>query len=279
MNFFLNTALSLLMLFVLTGKKIKTYEAESPYQNGKQKIRVLLPDSYPKSRPYRVLYLLPISGGLDGGLEFFQRENIQNRHDLIVVEPAFEKMPWFGDHVTDLKTRQASYMREFVVPFIESRYDTVGNPEGRLLIGFSKGGWGAFSLILKNPDFYGYAASWDSPMLIDQMYNENVGMIQVFGTLEHFYRFRPDLLAVEQKAFFQDKPRLVLAGEKIWGPSLRPKMTTHTVAMHDILVQQNIPHVYDNTLTVEHRWDSGWIGPVTEALMRIANSGSSGTEP
>ena len=45
-----------------------------------------------------------------------------------------------------------------VVPLIEEHYSALGTAEGRLLFGFSKSGWGALTLILRNPDFFGYAA-------------------------------------------------------------------------------------------------------------------------
>ena len=78
-----------------------------------------------------------------------EQMNAHNEYNLIIVQMGFEKEPWFGDHATDPKVRQASYVKDFVVPFIEENYAALGSPEGRLLFGFSKSGWGAFSLIFK----------------------------------------------------------------------------------------------------------------------------------
>ena len=125
---------------------IRVHTVETPYQNGRQEIHVLLPDSYGDDKPYRVLYVLPVEKGFEQrygyGLGVFKEMNAHNRHDLIVVQMGFEKEPWYGDHATDPKIRQASYLKEFVVPFIEKRYSTMGEREGRLLFGFSKSGWG-----------------------------------------------------------------------------------------------------------------------------------------
>jgi len=153
---------------------IKIHTAETDYQNGTQEIHVLLPDNYSTGRLYRVLYVLPVEPGFQQrfgyALSVLQEMNAHNRYDIIMVQMGFEKEPWFGDHATDLRTRQASYLKDYVVPFIEERYSTLREPEGRLLFGFSKSGWGAFSLLLTYPDCFGYAASWDAPLLIREFH-------------------------------------------------------------------------------------------------------------
>jgi hypothetical protein len=202
------------------------------------------------------------------GLGVFQQMNAHNTYDLILVEMGFEKEPWYGDHATDPKTRQASYVKDFVVPFIERHYSTMGKPSGRLLLGFSKSGWGAFSLILKYPEFFGYAASWDAPMFLDRFYYH---MEPVYGTLEQFQAYRPDLLAPRKKEQFQKKARLVLAGERDWGKSIpAPHGGSHTVEMHELLVHKGIKHVYDDTLNTAHRWSESWMAPTLEALLTLA---------
>jgi len=98
---------------------IDIHTAETEYQNGKQEIRVLLPDNYSTSRLYRVLYVLPVEAGFQSqfgyGLGVLQEMNAHNLYDLIVVQMGFEKEPWFGDHAAEPKTRQASYLKEHVV--------------------------------------------------------------------------------------------------------------------------------------------------------------------
>lgn len=140
------------------ASEVEKHVVETEYQKGKREIRVLLPDDYKKTSAYRVLYVLPVGTGFDSfgyGLGILKEMNAHNKHNLIIVQMDFQKEPWFGDHATDPDVRQASYLKEFVVPFIGKNYSTLGTPEGRLLLGFSKSGWGAFSLILKYPEFFG----------------------------------------------------------------------------------------------------------------------------
>ena len=44
----------------LLAAPVEKYEVETEYQNGKQEIRVLLPDDYKMTRSYQVLYVLPV---------------------------------------------------------------------------------------------------------------------------------------------------------------------------------------------------------------------------
>lgn len=51
-------------------------------------------------------------------------------------------MPWYGDHANKSNIRQESYIRECLVPYMEKHFPTYEEKEGRLLLGFSKSGWG-----------------------------------------------------------------------------------------------------------------------------------------
>lgn len=248
-----------------------TWKLRTEYQNGSHEVRVLVPETYSKARKYRVLYVLPVEADFEEeygyGLGEFQKLEAHNLHDVILVEAGFEIAPWYGDHASNPRVRQASFMREALVPFIESKYSTLGTSEGRLLIGFSKSGWGAYSLILTYPDFFGYAAAWDAPMFLSDLH---YNMEEVFGTIEQLQRYRPDLLIPRQARFFRNRARLVLAGEKLFGtagPALGGM--SQTVATHELLVRESIPHHYDDSLSAPHRWDKDWMDPTLEALMSL----------
>jgi len=249
---------------------VETVEVESEYQIGKQEIRVLLPDKYDPAKQYRVLYVLPAAHKIEGygyGIGLLKELDAHNKYALILVSMSFHEEPWYGDHATDPHVQEASYLRKFVVPYIEKKYGTLGTPEGRLLIGFSKSGWGAFSLILHDPDFYGYAAAWDAPMMLQTF---RYGLDKVFGTLDQMALYRPDLLAVKNKEFFQKKNRLVLTGETYWGKMFpAPGGASHTVAMHELLEKEKILHTYDDTIKVEHKWDKGWLEPTLKLLIDL----------
>jgi enterochelin esterase-like enzyme len=244
------------------ASEIETHSVETEYQNGKQEIRVLLPDKYRKDVSYRVLYVLPVETGFQNGfgygLEVLKKMDAHNRHNLIIVQMGFEKEPWFGDHATNPNVRQASYLKDFVVPYIEDKYATMRAPEGRLLFGFSKSGWGAFSLVLKFPEVFGYAAAWDAPITFTTF---RYGMQSVYGTSDQLALYRPDRLIPKHAKAFEMKTRLVLTGHSLWG--------TETVQAHELLKKEGIKHYYDNTLKFPHRWDKDWMEPTLSALIAL----------
>lgn len=257
---------------VPVSERLKGYVLESPYQNEPSEIRVLVPDSYDPKKKYPVVYILPVGAAKEAGqgsaLIIFTMADLQNRYDVILAEPTYEITPWFGDHPTDAKIRQESYLRDFVVPFVEKNYSTLRTPEGRMLFGFSKSGWGAFALIFRNPDFFGYAASWDAPYFFADF---RYGMEAVFGNTEYLKKYRPDLLVVQQKARFQSKTRLIMGGEDKWGKAIpTPSGGSHTGEMHELMDREGVRHTYRPDLKTLHTWSAEWVVPLFEELMKAA---------
>ena len=72
-------------------------------------------------------------------------------------------------------------------------------------IGFSKSGWGAFSLLLRHPEVFGRAAAWDAPLMLEQP--NRYGMGAVFGSQENF-------LNLTFLCFAFANPTLLFAGRR-----------------------------------------------------------------
>ena len=255
--------LCLLLPIALHANEVRSFKFETEYQPGSQEIRVLLPDDYNADRTYPVVYVLPVERGFGSRwgspLDVIKSIDAHNKHKAIFVQMGFALEPWFGDHAEDPRARQDSYLREFVVPFIEKTYSTPGTKQGRLLLGFSKSGWGAISLLLKYPNFFGYAASWDAPMMFDRF---RYSMKSVYGTQEQLDKYRPDLLAKRNASEFTDTPRIVLTGEDLWSSDVR--------RFHAHLNELGIQHHYDISQRVRHRWDAKWVEPSLNALIDLS---------
>jgi esterase/lipase superfamily enzyme len=237
------------------------YTVTSEYLAGPTEVEVLLPDVLEEGKRYPVLYILPVHPGRGGpggsGILEAQRRNVPNRHGLLCVAHTFDSMPWYADHPTNPKVRQESHFLKVVLPLIESRYPVLKQPAGRLLIGFSKSGWGAFSLLLRHPDLFGRAAAWDSPLM--QSAPNRWGMEDVFATPENFEAYKVSAL-IEQRAGLLRKspPRLVLMGYGVHG--------TNVEQMHKKLADLRIAHHYDNATKRTHDWHSGWFADAVKYL-------------
>ena len=243
----------------------RTWTVTSQYLAGPTEIEAILPRRLQPGRRYPVLYILPVNPGAQGpwgsGLEEARNQDVANRHSLVCVAPTFDSLPWYADHPTDPAIRQESHFLNIVLPSVESRLPVLREACGRLLVGFSKSGWGAFSLLLRRPDLFGSAASWDAPLM--KQAPDAFGMEQVFATPENFEAYKITAL-VERRANLlrPQPPRLVLMG---YG-----NFREDTVQMHDRLAALGVTHLYDNQTERRHDWHSGWLAEAVKYLMAPA---------
>ena len=258
------------------AKGVWTYRVESQFMSRENAIEVLLPDGFDKTKQYRVLYVLPVEPGIGGrygdGLQEVKKAGVHNKYDLICVAVAFDTVPWYGAHATDQGIRHEDHIRRVAVPLIESRYPTGGDADGRLLLGFSKSGFGALTLILRHPDFFGYACSWDAPLMMDRRSFGTFETGRHFGTEENFAEYLPLRLLDQRAAAFRRRARIAVLGYRSFGTAASPDGRPHTAAFHERLDELGVKHRYRNDLNVRHDWHSGWVPSAIEILMEMARA-------
>src|SRR5581483_1706794 len=239
------------------------HEVESPYQAGKTRLRVLLPDQLEPGKRYPVIYVLPVEARDEGrygdGLLEVKKHDLHNKHQVIFVAPTFAQLPWYADHPADPGIRQETYLLRVVLPFIERTYPVLPGAAGRLLLGFSKSGWGAFSLLLRHPDLFGRAAAWDAPLMLTRF--DRFGAGPIFGTQENFEKYRIAPLLEAQVGKLRDGPRLIHLGYGNFRDDHRQAEA--------LLQRLGIAHVYRDGPARKHDWHSGWV-PEAVALLTAA---------
>ena len=149
------------------------HEVESPFSAGKTTITALLPDDLKKALRYTTIYVLPVEAGNaerygDGLLEI-KKHGLHNKFQAIFVAPTFSHLPWYADHPTNTTIRQESHSAEGGRAVRGQKLSGPDRAQGRLLLGFSKSGWGAWSLLLRHPEVFGRAAAWDAPLMMDRV--------------------------------------------------------------------------------------------------------------
>lgn len=250
--------------------EVRSHRIESEYQAGETTIRVLLPKSFSKETRYRVLYVLPVvendNRRFGDGLLEIKKHDLHNKHQLICVAPEFSEKPWFADHATNAKLRDESHFLKVVLPFVESTYPAMKEAKGRLLVGFSKSGWGAFSLLLRHPDKFHLAAGWDSGVRVD------VGPIEeterqdrinrIWGSNENFVDYRLSNLLKKYAGKFRGSPRLFYMN------TAGTKRTPGGVELHQLMSELKFSHRYVFEAQRKHRWDSGWLPEAVEFVVR-----------
>jgi S-formylglutathione hydrolase FrmB len=240
---------------------VLVHEVRSPYQTRTTQIRVLMPGKAEKGKKYPVVYVLPVEAGTENrygdGLKEVQKLDLHNTLNAVFVAPTFSHLPWYADHPTKPDIRQESYLLKVVVPFVDKTYPVKPETGGRLLLGFSKSGWGAWSLLLRNPDVFGKAAAWDAPLMLDAPGKYGSG--DIFGTPDNFERYRVSKLLADKADALQKGTRLILLG---YG-NFRPE---HEKA-HALLDKLKIGHEYRDGPARKHDWHSGWVKEAVELLV------------
>lgn len=233
----------------------------SEYQSGTTKIKVVVPDSLEPGKRYPAVYVLPVEAGEESrygdGLKEVRKLDLHNKHKAVFVAPTFSHLPWYADHPTKTEIRQESYFLKVVVPFVEQTYPVKAEAASRLLLGFSKSGWGAFSLILRNPDVFGKAAAWDAPLMMDQPGKYGSG--DIFGTPDNFAGYQITKLLEAKAPLFQKEKRLILAG---YG-----NFRDHHEKARALMDQLKIAHEYRDGPVLKHDWHSGWVQGAVESLL------------
>ncbi len=240
---------------------VLVHEVRSPYQSKTTQVRVLLPDQREKGKTYPVVYVLPVEAGTESrygdGLKEVQKLDLHNTLKAVFVTPTFSHLPWYADHPTKPEVRQEGYLLKVVVPFVDKTYPVRVEADGRLLLGFSKSGWGAWSLLLRNPDVFGRAAAWDAPLMLDRPGKYGSG--DIFGTADNFEGYRVSNLLEAKANKLQKEKRLILLGYGNF-------RSEHEQA-HALLDKLKVAHEYRDGPARKHDWHSGWVKEGVERLL------------
>ncbi len=251
----------------LQASDLIVHKLNSSRQSAETSVSVLVPDMLDATVRHRVVYVLPVEANNEhrwgDSVAEFRRHDIPNRHQLICVFPTFSELPWYADHPTDLKLQQESYFLNDVVPFVDQHYSTIANRNGRLLVGFSKSGWGAWSLLLRHPDMFAKAAAFDAPMMMTAPGKYGSGPI--FGTGENFADYQVSRLLESQRELLSSRPaRLGLLGAG--------NFEKEHVLMRQHMQLLEIPFWVSGTSDRQHSWNSGWVSEAVEWLAATAES-------
>ena len=146
---------------------VATYDVTSDDNGyGTQTLRVLAPTHPTAGVPHSFLYVLPVEAGLGttygDGITTLESLDAEDQYNLTIVEPSFAIEPWYADNPNDSNLHYETFMTNELVPWVTQNLSTTGH-EQNWLIGFSKSGIGGQDLLLKHPDLFTLAASWDFP--------------------------------------------------------------------------------------------------------------------
>lgn len=230
---------------------------------GSQILRVLSPTHPAPGVAHNFLVVLRVNPGLGtsygDGLQTLQALDAEDRYNLTIIEPTFASDPWYADNPTNPYLRYETFMTQDLVPWIKHNLATTGH-EQIWLIGFSKSGLGAQDLILKHPNLFTLAASWDFPADMSS-YNQLGGApASIYGTDANFQaNYRLTVAFVNaHKAPFLHSDRIWIGGYAIF----RKDISEYSALLSSV----GVAHTTGTPLRMAHRWDSGWVPIALAAL-------------
>jgi hypothetical protein len=235
---------------------IQTYGLTSPDNGpGSQTLRVLQPTDPAPGVPHNFLYVLPVEPGLGSefgdGLETMLGLNAQNQYNLTIIEPTFSLNPWYANNPVDASVQYENFMTQELVPWVEQNLSTSGT-EQNWLIGFSKSGYGGQDLILKHPDIFSLAASWDFPADMSSYDQYCCDSAANYGTEANFeakYELTPAFVDAHKAPF--------LTSNRIWIGGYEAFQTDDS-DYDALLTSEGILHTAESE-PMPHNWNGGWV--------------------
>ena len=258
------------------GRGVTWYDATSAYNGpGSTILRVLPPTSPAPGMRRRFIYVLPVEPAVDlqskvgDGLEELLALNVHNEYNAHIIAPSFKAVPWYADHDSITDRQYESFMVRDLVPWVQVNLSVTGKEE-HWLIGFSKSGFGAVTLLLRNPTVFNAAAVWDFPAARSHPYEWN--MLDNYGTNANFqnnYRLTGDWIAA-RPAPFQTAPRLWLSDD--YGALT---FRDEVLAFAERLQANDVQFVLaEGGATRPHSWTSGWLPEAVAGLQYMRHCGA-----
>lgn len=182
--------------------------------NSRKTVYVSLPASYEEdgTERYPVIYLLHGRGGNEtdwiykGRIKetLAQLSQSSQLRDAILVMPGdggYDRGTFYADWY-DGSGNFEQYMIHDVIPEIDRSFRTIPSRSGRVIGGFSMGGYGAFMLALNHPELFGAAGSISGALLpLDQYPKEDRARIVGPPNGPHAQRYDLYRLAKQSESF------------------------------------------------------------------------------
>jgi hypothetical protein len=230
---------------------------------GAQVLRVLQPTHPVAGVAHNFLFVLPVEPGegttYGDGLATVQAADAQDQYNLTVIEPSFAIDPWYADNPNDPNLQYETFLTKELVPWVRANLATTGN-EQNWLIGFSKSGIGGQDLILKHPDLFNLAATWDFPADMSTYNQFDPSSTSAYGTQANFAA-NYELTG----AFVDGYKTPFLAKNRIWIGGYS-SYKQDIIDYDSLLTSEGILHSYGAPQNLAHRWDSGWVPQALAAL-------------
>ncbi len=206
---------------------------------------IYIPAAYEHSKEARfpVLYWLHGMGGGQGGIPILSQRfdaaiDMGKTPPLLIVFVNGMRNSFYCDSA-DGKTPVETVIVKDLIPHIDTTYRTIARREGRLIEGFSMGGFGAAHLAFKYPELFGAVSIIDGSLAeVNEMQTKQPDLYQrIFGGSEkRFAAENPRQLAPKNQDAIRGRTKIRLAVGRL---------VTWNRSFHEQLTDLKLDHEYD----------------------------------
>ena len=159
-----------------------------------------------------------------------------------------------------------TFVSSILPQWVDSHFSTTGKEEN-LLLGYSKSGYGAVDLLLKDPQVFDAAAAFDFPAGMTDYAAFGASSATDYGSQANFqanYELNQSFIDT-YKAPFTTQDRLWMSEGPLYGSD---------VANFDtLLTSQGVMHTLSTSQTGDaHNWTSGWVSGAVAGLFGLAQN-------
>lgn len=222
------------------------------------KYSVYLPPGYSLSdRHFPVFYLLHGIGGNE--ISWIRDYNVHRKIDSLIVsgevEPFIIIMPdgrrsyYINDYLRKFPFEDI-FIKE-LIPFIDSTYKTTSGRQGRVVGGFSMGGFGALVHCMKHPDIFTGAVALSAAVRTDSMvYHEKPEKYRqylnpVFGdSIRQYCSLTRHWIENNPLYLVSTNPDTLKSIQWYLNCGLSDYLLPGNEALHDLFIRYKIPHEF-----------------------------------
>jgi S-formylglutathione hydrolase FrmB len=264
LKFIVFTLLSLYFAQKVDAAIVDTVDTYSASMKKTIKAVVIRPDDYATADALPVVYLLHGYSGNYGDWITKAKgfEKAVDLYQIIIVCPDGNNS-WYWDSPVDPNYKYETYVSNELVNWIDSKYKTIKNRNGRGITGLSMGGHGALYLALKHQDVFGTAGSmsggvdirpfpnnWDMALRLGT-YSEHPENWEKYTVINMLHLLKPNSLAL-----------IIDCGTEDFFYKVNENL-------HEQLLYRNIPHDYI-TRPGAHNWNY-WTNSIQYQLLFMNN--------
>ena len=249
---------------------VQTYDViwgtpgNQPYQ-----VLVLNPTNPSTDFAHNFLYALPAEAGLGSSqfgyaMDELEALGAQNQFNATIIEPIFPINSWYADNPNDPTINYATFMSTLLPNWVDSTFGT--GHEQNLLVGFSKSGYGALDLLLKNPGVFTAAGAYDVPADMSSYDTYGSSSSADYGTQQNFqnnYQLSSTFLDA-LAAPFSSLDRLVISEGNTFA--------SQVADLASRLASAGIDYTLLNQSNDFHSWAGGWLSGVLTELYDLAST-------